>query len=71
MDFTSIRGEIRPRDGFQLRNPNPDFMDLRKRICKTILMNSGLLFAELCVSVKTAVLKDSFSNPFSYLPIER
>ena len=45
MDFTSIRGEIRPRDGFQLRNPNPDFMDFPKRICKTILMNSGLLFA--------------------------
>ena len=79
MDFTSIRGEIRPRDGFQLRNPNPDFTDFAfsvrlgnpKKDSKTILMNSGLLFAELCVSVKTAVLKDSFSNPFSYLPIER
>ena len=62
-----------PEDRFQLRNPNPDFMDfacsvrlgIRKRICKTILLNSGLLFANYASACKTAVLKDSFSNPLS------
>ena len=42
--------EIRPQGGFQLRNPNPDswisFLpfdwEIRKRICKTTLVNSGL-----------------------------
>ena len=51
--------EIRPQGGCQFRNPNPDFMDflftvrweIQKGICKTVLVNSG-------------VLKDSFSNPF-------
>ena len=45
--------EIRSQDGFQQRNPNPDVVDfflpfhweIRKRICKTILVNMGLLFA--------------------------
>ena len=73
--------EIRPQGGFKLRNPNPDFMDFlftfrlgnqgKKRICKTILVNSGLLFAKYACARKTAVLKDSFSNPFSDFPIER
>ena len=71
--------EICPQGGFQLRNPNPDFMDLlftvrleiRKRICKTVLVNSGLLFAKYACACKTAVLKDSFSNPFSDFLIER
>ena len=44
---------------------------IRKRICKTILVNSGLLFAKYACACKTAVLKDSFSNPFSDFPIER
>ena len=42
--------------------------EIRKRICKTILVNSSLLFANYAGACKTAVLKDSFSNPF---PIER
>ena len=46
-------------------------LGIRKRICKTILMNSGLLFANYASACKTAVPKDSFSNPFSDLPIER
>ena len=69
--------EIRPQGGFQLKNPNPDFMDFlftfdwesRKRICKTVLVNSSLLFANYACACKTAVLKDSFSNPFADFPI--
>ena len=67
---------ICPQGGFQLRNPNPDFMDsflpfdweIRKRICKTTLVNSGLLFAKYACACKTAVLKDSFSNLFLGFP---
>ena len=48
----SIEREYRSQGGFQLRNPNPDFMDFhftvrvgnRKEDCKTILVNSGLFF---------------------------
>ena len=39
--------------------------DIRKRICKTILLNSGLLFVDFACACKTAVLKNCFSNPFS------
>ena len=45
--------------------------EIRKRICKTILVNSGLLFANYACTCKTAVLKGSLSNPFSDLPIEQ
>ena len=41
-----------------------------KPICKTILVNSGLLFTNYACACKTAVPKDSFSNPFSDFPIE-
>ena len=34
-------------------------LEIRKRICKTILVNSGLLFAKYACACKTAVLKDS------------
>ena len=44
---------------------------IRKRICKTILVNSGLLFAKYACACKTAVLKDTFSNSFSDFPIEQ
>ena len=52
LDF-SIEREYRSQGGFQLRIPNPDFLDFhftvrlgnRKEDCKTILVNSGLLFA--------------------------
>ena len=72
--------EIRPRGGFQLRNPNPDFMDFllyrmieksEKEFAKLILLNSGLLFANYACACKTAVLKNSFSNPFSDFPNKR
>ena len=64
--------EIRPQGGCQFRNPNPDFMDflftvrweIQKRICKTVLVKSGVLFVNYACACKTAVLKDSFSNPF-------
>ena len=45
--------------------------EIRKRICKTILVNSGLLLANYACACNTAVLKDSFSNPFSDFSIER
>ena len=62
--------EIRPHGGFPLRYPNPDFMDFfftvqsgsPKRICKIILVNSGLLFANY--ACKTAVFKNSLSILF-------
>ena len=68
--------EIRPYGGFQLRNPNPDFMDflllfdweIRKRICKTIIVNCGLLFANYAWACKAAVLKNCLSNRFSDFP---
>ena len=44
--------------------------EIRKRIYKTVLVNSGLLFTNYAFACKTAVPKDSFSNPFSYFPIE-
>ena len=78
LDF-SIEREYRSQGGFQLRNPNPDFMDFhftvrlgnRKEDFKTVVVNSGLLFATdyACVC-KTAVLKDRFSNPFSNSKME-
>ena len=43
--------------------------EIRKRICKTILVNSGLLFTNYACACKTAVRKDSFSNPFFGFPI--
>ena len=61
--------EIRLQGGFQLRNPNADFMDFLftvwKRICKTVLVNSGLLFNNYACACNASVLKDSFTNPFS------
>ena len=79
-DFTIDR-EVRPHGGFQLRNSNPDFMDsfllfdweIRKRICKTILVNTGLLFANYApaCACKTTGLKNCLSNPFSDFPKKR
>ena len=66
----SIEREYRSHGGFQLRNPNPDFMDFhftvrlgnRKEDCKTILVNSGLLFAaNYACGCKTAVPKDRYN----------
>ena len=57
---------------FQNLNPDFDFdWEIRKRFRKTILVNGGLLFAKYACAFKTAVLKDSFSNPFPDFPIER
>ena len=75
----SIEREYRSQGGFQLRNPNPDFLDFhftvrlgnRKEDCKTTIVNSGLLFAaNYACACKTAVLKDRFSNPFSNSKME-
>ena len=48
----------------------PFCWEIRERICKAILVNSGLLFANYACACKTAVLKDSFPNPFSDFPKE-
>ena len=61
-DFGFQLREFRPQGGFQLRNPNPDFIDFLytvrlgnpKRVCKTVLVNSGLLFANYACVYKTA-----------------
>ena len=37
-------------------------LGIRKRICKTILVNSVIRFAKYACAGKTAVLKDSFSK---------
>ena len=71
--------EIRPQGGFQLRNPNPNFLDFlftvrlgnQEKDLQNCLVNSGLLFANYACACKTAVLKNSFSNPFANFPIER
>ena len=65
-------GEIRSRAGFQLRNPYPDLMDCYftvrlgnpKKECKSILVNSGLLFANYACACKAAVLKKQFFKSF-------
>ena len=41
--------------------------EIRKRIFKTVLPNSGLLFTNYACACKTAVLKDSFSNDLDFL----
>ena len=38
--------------------------EIRKRICKTVSVNSGFLFANYACACKTAALRDSFSNSF-------
>ena len=42
--------------------------EIRKRICKTVLMNSGLLFTNYACACKTAVRKDSFAKSFFGFP---
>ena len=64
--------KIRPQGGFQLRNPNPDFMDFLftvrlgnpKNNLQNIFVNSGLLFANYACACKTAVRKDSLKILF-------
>ena len=72
--------EIRPQGRFQLRNPNPDFMDFlftfrlgnpKKDLQKFSREQWSCQFAKYACACKTAVLKDSFSNPSSDFPIER
>ena len=77
-DFTSETSVLRvdfniktSKSGF-FRFPFLSFdWEIRKRICKTVLVNSGLLFTNYACACKTAVPKDSFANPFSDFPIER
>ena len=72
-DF-AIEHEIRKRVGFHCRIIL-DFLSVRlgnpKKDCKTVLVNSGVLFVNDACACKTAVLKESFSNPFPDFPIER
>ena len=72
MDFTCEKSVLRV-------DFNPDFLDFLftvrlgnpKKDLQTVLANSGLLFANYACACKTAVLKNSFSNPFADFPIER
>ena len=59
------------KSGFHGFPSLPYDWEIRKRICKTILLNSDLLFANYACACKTAVLKNSFSNPFSDFPNKR
>ena len=45
--------------------------EIRKRIWKIVLKNSGLARARLSREKKTAVHENSFANPFTDFPIER
>ena len=72
-DFTSEKSVLRV--DFQIRiswsSVLPFDWEIRKRICKTILVNIGFLFTNYACACKTAVLKDSFPNRFSDFPIEQ
>ena len=66
--------EIRPQGGFQLRNPNPDFMDFRF----TILLGNPKKDSQNCSPEQRSFLlltraraRPLFSNPFSDFPVER
>ena len=56
------------KSGFHRFPSLPYDREIRKRVFKTILLNSGLLFANYACACRTAVLKNSFSNPFSDFP---
>ena len=56
------------KSGFHGFPSLPYDWEIRKRICKTILLNGGLLFANYGCACKTAVLENSFSNSFSDFP---
>ena len=45
--------------------------EIRKRIWKPVLRNSGLACAHIISKRKTAVHENNFANPFSDFPIER
>ena len=47
------------------------YWKIRKRICKTVLENGGLISANYACRCTTAVLENSFSNPFSSFSIKR
>ena len=71
--------EIRSQGGFQLRNPNPDFMDFLFTVrlgnpykgLQNCSSGQRSFFANYACACKTAVVKNSFSNPFAGFPIER
>ena len=56
--------EICPQGAFQLRNPNPFDWEIRKRICKTVLVNSGHLFANYACACKQLLLRTVFQILF-------
>ena len=64
---TDFNAEI-PVFGFSFL---PFDWEIRKRIWKIVLKNSGLARARISREKKTAVHENSFANPFSDFPIER
>ena len=76
-DFTSEKSVLRV--DFNIKKSKSKFFgfpflsfdgEIRKRICKTVLMNSGLLFTNYACACNTAAPKDSFSNPFLDFSVE-
>ena len=71
-DFGFHLQEIRPHGRFQLRNPNPDFLDFvftvrfgnPKKDLQNCSREQRSSFVNYAWACKTAVLKDSFSNPY-------
>ena len=76
-DFTSEKSVLRVDFNWEIQiriswiSFLPFDWEIRKKICKTVLVNSALLFANYACACKTAVLKNSFSNPFADFPDER
>ena len=56
---------IRPQGGFHFLSFD---WEIRKRICKTVLVNSGLLFTNYACVCKTAVPNICSDFPISTLP---
>ena len=54
--------------------PTPPFsqhFEIRKKICKTVLVNSGIFSGKNECACETVVLEDSFANLFSDFPQKR
>ena len=71
--ISDLQSTAKSENGFQrLRCLFLDFLwEIRKRIWKTVLKNSGLARARIISKKKTAVHKNNFANPFFDFPIER
>ena len=69
--FRILQPNAKSKSGFDGFSFLPFAWEIRKRIYKTMLVNSGLLFANYACACKTTVLKNFFSNSFSDFPKRR